>query len=369
MSTFSATDCAHMAHALKLAWRGRYAAHPNPRVGCVVVSEGAVVGTGWHEMAGAAHAEINALAAAKAYAAGATVYVTLEPCAHHGKTAPCSDALIRAGVASVVAAMADPFPDVSGEGIRALERAGIDVRVGLMEREARRLNEGYLSRIERGRPFVRLKIAASLDGGTAMSSGESRWITGAEARRDVQRQRAASGAVLTGVGTVLGDDPALTVRQPDLCPRQPLRVIVDSRLRTPAAAATIAKDGQTHIYCIDDAARGALERAGAQVHKVAAEGERVALDKVLEDLARRGVNDVLAECGATLAGRLLAADLVDELVIYQSPHIMGSEVRSMFETPDWESLSDRRSLAVVDVRRVGADTRITARPGTKAEAG
>ena len=363
MSQFTATDSAHMARALRLAWRGRFSAHPNPRVGCTIVREGRVVGEGWHEIAGGPHAEIVALTEAGERAGGATVYLTLEPCAHHGKTPPCADALISAGVSTVVAAMADPYPEVSGKGFAALQAAGIEVRTGLLENEARRLNEGYLSRVERARPFLRLKIAASLDGGTAMLSGESRWITGPEARIDVQRLRAASGAVLTGVGTVLDDDPSLTVREPGLCASQPMRVIVDTRLRTPPDAKLLGLPGQTLVFCSDSRKRGGLERAGATVIELPERNGRVCVGNALEDLAGRGINDVLAECGPTLAGSLLADGLVDELVIYQSPHIMGSETRSMFNTPDWRSLNDRRSLEIIDVRRVGGDTRITARPG------
>lgn len=362
MSKFTSSDNAYMARALRLAWRGRFGAHPNPRVGCVIARDDRIVGEGWHEIAGGPHAECVALAEAGAQAKESTVYVTLEPCAHHGKTPPCSDALIAAGVSTVVAASADPFPEVAGKGFAALRGAGIEVRVGLLENDARRLNEGYLSRIERGRPFLRLKVAASLDGGTAMLSGESRWISGPEARRDVQRLRAASGAILTGVGTVIDDDPSLTVRDPGLCPHPPLRAIVDTRLRTPHHATLLGLDGQTLIYCSDARKRERLERAGALVVELPERNAHVCVDEALKDLARRGVNDVLAECGPTLAGSLLAEDLVDELVIYQSPHIMGSETRPMFETPAWQTLSDRRSLEIHDVRTVGRDTRIVARP-------
>ncbi len=364
MSQFTATDSAHMAHALRLAWRGRFSAHPNPRVGCTIVREGRVVGEGWHEIAGGPHAELVALAKAGERAKGATVYLTLEPCAHHGKTPPCVDALIAAGVSTVVAAIADPFPEVSGKGFAALRAAGIEVRTGLLDNEARRLNEGYLSRVERARPFVRLKIAASLDGGTAMLGGESRWISGPEARSDVQRLRAASGAILTGVDTVIDDDPSFTVRESGLCPGQPMRVIVDTRLRTPPDAKLLSLPGQTLIFCSDSRKREGLEDAGALVVDLPERNGRVCLSDALEDLAGRGINDLLAECGPTLAGSLLADGHVDELVIYQSPHIMGSETRSMFSTPAWQALSDRRSLEIVDLRRVGGDTRITARPRT-----
>jgi len=361
MADFTAADSEHMARALRLARRGWYTAHPNPRVGCVLVRDGEVVGEGWHAVPGEAHAEINAIASAGERARGSTAYVTLEPCAHHGKTAPCADAMVDAGVTRVLAAMRDPFPAVAGQGFERLAAAGIAVSHGLLESEARRLNEGFLSRVERGRPFVRLKLAASLDGATAMTSGESHWITGPEARRDVQRLRAASGAIMTGSGTVLADDPALTVRDAGLGSRQPLRVVLDSRLRTPIAAKLLRSDGETLILCSDDRRRVALEAAGAVVHQVGTDSRGLALGEVLLLLGQRGVNDLLVEAGPKLSGALAAAGLVDELVIYQAPHIMGSEVRPMFATPMWTRLEDRRSLRITDLRHVGRDLRITAR--------
>ena len=363
MSDYSANDCAYMARALRLAERGQYAAHPNPMVGCVLVRDEAIVGEGWHEMAGAAHAEINALEAAGDEARGSTAYVTLEPCAHHGKTPPCADALAGAGVSDVVVALEDPFPEVAGRGIAALKKAGIGVRVGLMQDSARQLLTGFLSRITRKRPFVRLKMASSLDGGIAMSNGESQWITGQEARADVQRLRARCGAVMTGIGTILADDPSLTVRDTTIEThgRQPLRVILDNGLRMPLSAEMLALPGQTLIYCVDDAKREALVEVGAEVIKVAANAGLVDLSVVLADLADREINNVLVEAGPTLAGSLISAGLVDELVIYQAPHIMGSETMGMFDTPAWTELANRKSLDINDVRRVGADTRITAR--------
>jgi diaminohydroxyphosphoribosylaminopyrimidine deaminase/5-amino-6-(5-phosphoribosylamino)uracil reductase len=361
MSVFTPHDARCMADAIRLAWRGRYTAHPNPRVGCVISANDRIVGRGWHRAAGEAHAEINALADAGAAARGGTAYVSLEPCVHHGRTPPCTEALIEAGIARVVAAVPDPHPRVAGKGCEALSAAGVTVDVGLMAAEARRLNEGFFSRVERGRPFVRLKLAASVDGATAMTSGESQWITGPAARRDVQRLRAASGAILTGTGTVIDDDPSLTVRDIDV-PSQPLRVVLDSRLRTPPDRRMLSLAGITLICCIDAAARGPLEAAGAEILKVPADGNRVSVVPVLEELAVREINDLLVECGPILAGSLLGAGLVDELVIYQSPHIMGSQTRPMFATPTLEALADRHRLAVTDVRRVGADTRITARP-------
>lgn len=364
MSEFSAADSASMARALRLAERGIYTAHPNPMVGCVLVCDGETVGEGWHERTGEAHAEINALAAAGERARGATAYLTLEPCSHEGKTPPCAPALIEAGVREVVIAMEDPFPAVSGNGRAALEAAGITVRSGLMQADAQRLNAGFLSRVQRGRPFVRLKIASSIDGAIAMKSGESQWITGPEARADVQRLRARSGAILTGIGTVLADDPALTVRREDLDDRgrQPLRAVLDSRLRMPLSAGMLAMPGETFLYCTDDRRRQPMADAGAHVVRVKSAAGVLDVRQVLSDLAGREVNDLLVEAGPSVSGHLLSRGLVDELVIYQAPHIMGSETQVMFRTPDWSQLADRLSLDIVDLRRVGCDIRITARP-------
>jgi diaminohydroxyphosphoribosylaminopyrimidine deaminase/5-amino-6-(5-phosphoribosylamino)uracil reductase len=358
---FDSADSRYMARAMQLAWRGRYTAHPNPRVGCVLVRDGKVVGEGWHRKTGEAHAETHALAAAGPEAKGATAYVTLEPCSHHGKTPPCSDALVEAGISAAVIAMLDPFPKVAGSGIAALTRAGVTVRTGLMAAEAEKLNEGFISRVRRRRPFVRLKIAASLDGRTAMADGQSQWITGAEARADVQRFRAASGAIMTGVGTVMADDPSLILRDRTLTDHQPLRVILDSRLRMPLSACMLTLPGETAVFCVDDSRRKAVEAAGAIVHKCSARNGHVELAEMLQALAEREVNDVLVEAGRLLAGSLLSAGLVDELVIYQAPHIMGSETRGMFATPGWLKLEQRLELDVLDVRKFGRDTRIIAR--------
>ncbi len=364
MSDFSSVECEFMARALQLARKGIYSAHPNPRVGCVLVLDGKVVGEGWHRKTGEAHAEVVALQDAGESAKGATAYVTLEPCSHHGKTAPCSAALIEAGIADVIVAMQDPFHRVDGDGLGALKKAGIGVRIGLMNEEAVRINEGFISRMTRKRPFVRLKTAASLDGCTAMENGESQWITGPEARADVQRLRASSGAVLTGIGTVLTDDPSLTVREESLVSEgmQPLRVVLDNGLRMPLSARMLTLPGDTAVFCVDDSNRSALEKAGAAVYVVPEQNGNTDLDAVLEKLADLQINDVLAEAGHTLAGSLLASGIVDELVIYQSPHIMGSQTQGMFTTPAWQQMSQRMQLDIVDVRRVGADTRITARP-------
>ena len=367
MSDFSSADYIHMAHALQLARRGLFTAHPNPRVGCVLVKDDTVVGIGWHKKSGQAHAEINALNDAGRNARGATAYITLEPCSHQGKTGPCTEALHDAGVAEVVVAMTDPFPAVSGSGIEALQTSGITLRSGLLQDEAAALNAGFVSRVTRGLPFVRLKMAASLDGCTAMADGQSQWITGAAARQDVQRLRAMSGAVLTGVGTVLEDDPSLTVRDKSLSDLQPLRVVLDSRLKMPPASCMLTLPGRTEVFCVDDSKRKALEKAGATVRVVPAADDHTDLESVLRELAARGVNDVLVEAGRRLAGALLAAGLIDELVIYQAPHIMGSQTRGMFATPDWLQLQQRMQLDVRDVRRIGNDTRITARPVRQAD--
>lgn len=370
MTTFTPVDSAHMARALQLAARGLYSAHPNPMVGCVVVAGDEVVGEGWHERAGEEHAEINALREAGAAATGATVYVTLEPCAHHGKTPPCAEALVEAGVARVIAAMEDPYSEVAGRGLEHLRNAGIETAVGLMESAAAALNEGFISRVKHGHPFVRLKVATSIDGATAMASGESQWITGPAARHDVQKLRARSGAVITGIGTVLADDPSLNVRDEriDTHGVQPLRVVLDTRLRMPLAATMLTLPGKTLVCCIEGNDSSELEAAGAEVVEVGTyvqesfDGERVNVFEVLAVLAERGVNDVLVEAGPRLAGYLVEKDLVDELVIYQAPHIMGSNTREMFTTPAWQVLGDRKSLDIVDVRRVGSDMKITARP-------
>jgi diaminohydroxyphosphoribosylaminopyrimidine deaminase/5-amino-6-(5-phosphoribosylamino)uracil reductase len=364
MNSFTAADCEYMSRALRLARRGIYTAHPNPRVGCVLVKDGKIVGEGWHRKTGEAHAEVAALQDAGAEARGATTYVTLEPCSHQGKTPPCADALIAAGVTDVVAAMVDPNGKVSGNGHSALEDAGISVRTGLMQEEAAALNEGFLSRMQRGRPLVRLKMAASLDGRTAMANGESQWITGDAAREDVQRLRAASGAVMVGIGTVLADDPSLNVRHGDIDTdgMQPLRVVLDSNLQMPASARMLSLPGTTLILATHDNDRSALESAGASVELVEMQGDGVDLAAVMSKLADLEINDVLVEAGPTLAGSLLASGLVDELVIYQAPHIMGSETRGMFTTPGWQKIEQRMNLHIVDVRRIGADLKIIARP-------
>ncbi len=364
MSDFTTAERGYMRRALELAEKGMYTARPNPRVGCILVRGGQIVGEGWHRRTGEAHAEINALDQAGGDAQGATAYLNLEPCSHDGKTPPCADALIAAGVSAVCVAMADPNPRVAGRGLARLTKAGIDVRTGLLECEARRLNEGFIARMTTARPFVRLKIAASLDGATAMRSGESQWITGEAARKDVQALRAASGAVMTGIETVLQDDPSLNVRDEALGDDvlQPRRIVLDSRLRLPAGARLLGLPGGTTVFCIDDSGRRSLESSGATVVLAEADGDRPDLQKVLAQLAQLEINDVLVEAGPTLSGALLTAGLVDELVIYQAPHMMGSETRGMISTPGLTSLAERIELEITASAMLGDDMKITARP-------
>ncbi len=364
-----------MARALRLAARGLFTTHPNPRVGCVIVNGGRIVGEGWHERAGGPHAEVIALRGAGGHAAGATAYVTLEPCCHIGRTAPCVDALVKAGIAEVVAAMPDPNPAVSGRGVGKLRAAGVRVEVGLLESEARALNPGFVSLMVHKRPWVRLKLAASLDGRTAMRSGESKWITGAAARDDVQWLRARSSAVVTGVGTILTDDPSMNVR---LSPkvlglsgpvRQPVRAILDSRLSTPVHAATFSVPGQVLILTAspDRSRHIALEDAGAEVTCVAQDGHRLDLSAVLAELARRELAELHLECGSTLAGAFLSGGHVDEIVVYLGPHLMGNSAIGMAHFPGVERMTQRIALEWIDVRRVGDDLRVTARPRGHAE--
>lgn len=352
---FSDADQQFMARALELAARGLNTTTPNPRVGCVLVKDGVVVGEGWHERAGEPHAEANALREAGAAARGATAYVTLEPCSHHGRTPPCADALIDVGVARVVAAMRDPNPLVAGEGLARLELAGIEVGLGLMEDEARELNIGFVSRMTRGRPWLRLKVAASLDGKTALINGQSQWITGPEARRDGHAWRARSCAILTGSGTVGADDPSLTVRDVP-CSRQPLRVIVDSRLQTPPTARALAGEGAL----IFSAVEGGVP--GAEVVVAPDDKGKVDLAAMMAELGRRGINEVLVEGGVQLNGSLLSAGLVDELLVYQAPLVIGNTARGMFDLPQLTDLAGARRLRFVDSCRLGDDLRLLVRP-------
>lgn len=350
-----------MAQALRLAQRGLYTTTPNPRVGCVIVRDGKMVGAGWHERAGGPHAEVHAIRAAGGLARGATAYVTLEPCSHHGRTPPCADALIAAGVARVVSAMQDPNPRVAGQGIGQLRAAGIDVAVGLMEDEARELNIGFVSRMTRGRPWVRLKTAISLDGKTALNNGMSQWITGPDARRDAHAWRARSCAMLTGIGTVREDDPRLTVRGIETT-RQPLRIVVDSRLEI-SLNARILEGGNTLIACaVDDLKKLAqLKALGADVVVLANAKGKVDLPALLAELARRGINEVMAEAGPKLNGSLLREGCVDELLIYQAPLLLGDSARGMFSLPELTDLSERRELDIRERRAIGRDIRLIAR--------
>lgn len=364
-----------MARALALARRGLYTTDPNPRVGCVLVRDGRVVGEGFHERAGEPHAEVHALRAAGEAARGATAYVTLEPCSHHGRTGPCAVALIEAGVKKVVVAMADPDPRVAGNGIAMLREAGIAVEVGLLEEEARALNPGFIQRMTLGRPYVRLKMAMSLDGRTAMRSGESQWITGPHARREVQRLRARSSVVMTGVESVIFDNSRLTVRADQLglanaeavAERQPLRLVVDTRLRLPLAAACLREPGRTLVATVsvcDDDKRRRLEEAGAEVLALPPwEDGRVDLEAVLRHLAaHEQANEVLLETGATLAGAMLDAGLVDEMQLFVAPTLLGGEARPLFALPGLERMAQQRPLEILDIRAIGRDWRITARP-------
>ena len=363
MNNPSPDDVRHMARTLQLAKRGLYTTDPNPRVGCVIVRDGQIVGEGWHVRAGEPHAEVHALAAAGQQARGATAYVSLEPCCHHGRTPPCSVALAEAGIARVVAAMPDPNPRVASQGIADLEKAGIRVDIGLLQAESERLNPGFISRMTRGRPYLRVKLAASLDGRTALANGQSKWITGEAARADVQRLRARSSAILTGIGTVLADDPSLTVRDLDIG-RQPLRVVVDPQLRMRPVARMLTLPGATLVVTGAEHAKdaAALRTAGADVFCLPAVSERMNLKLLLEHLAAREVNEVLVEAGATLCGELLHAGLVDELVLYLAPHLLGSGARGLFNIPGLEDMADRVALDIQDVRAIGNDWRITAKP-------
>lgn len=359
MNDFNDDDYAYMNRALRLAERGLYTTDPNPRVGCVIVRDGRIVGEGWHRRAGGPHAEIHALRAAGERARGATVYVTLEPCCHRGRTPPCSDALIEAGVARVVAAMPDPNPHVAGQGLQQLRSGGIEVQTGLLGELARELNPGFIKRMRTGRPYVRNKLAMSLDGRTAMASGESKWITSEAARQDVHRLRARSSAVVTGVGTVLADDPSLTVRL-DGFERQPMRVVVDTHLSMPDTARMLTLPGRTLVMtCSDDSgAKERLERAGAEVIVLPWCGNAVDMAVVLDTLGQMEVNEVLVETGATLGGAMLQAGLIDEMVLYLAPILLGHEARPLFRLPGLESMEQRIELEPIDQRMVGRDWKL-----------
>ena len=385
---FSDFDHECMARALELARRALYTTDPNPRVGCVLAHDSLIIAEGFHARAGDPHAERNALATAGEHARGATAYVTLEPCSHTGRTGPCADALIEAGVARVVAAMEDPNPQVAGSGLQRLREAGIQVDAGLQEADARALNPGFILRMSQGRPLIRIKAAASLDGRTAMASGESQWITGPEAREDVQRLRARSSAIVTGIGTVLADRPSYTVRPEqwrqgeyaDGPVRAPLRVILDPALRTPVDSPVVTADGPCLIAHADDPdaapddRRRALEQAGVELLALpraraasdpaepgaASRAERRGLDlhALIAELTRRECNEVLVECGATLAGAFVREALFDELIVYLAPTLLGADARGLLALP-FDRMDQQIRLQWSDLRRVGADLRLT----------
>jgi diaminohydroxyphosphoribosylaminopyrimidine deaminase/5-amino-6-(5-phosphoribosylamino)uracil reductase len=357
----SPADHAHMARALELAERGLFTTAPNPRVGCVVVRDGEVVGEGWHQRAGEPHAEVHALRAAGARARGATAYVSLEPCSHHGRTPPCADALVAAGVGRVVVAAEDPNPQVAGQGLARLRAAGIDTACGLLGEGARELNVGFVSRHERGRPWVRVKTAASLDGRTALANGVSQWITGPAARQDGHRWRARSCAVMAGIGTLKADDPRLSVRDVETT-RQPVRIVVDRYLELPLSARILEGGNVLVVAAREDAAKTRLIRqAGAEVLVLPDRGGKVDLAQLMRELARREMNEVLVESGNRLNGALLRAGLVDELVMYFAPHLLGDFARGMYALGELTALDQRVDLDVRDLTRIGPDLRILAR--------
>ena len=364
MTDFNPADHGHMAEALRLAEGGLYTTDPNPRVGCVVVKDGKVVGRGFHRKAGEDHAEVLALKEAGTAAKGATLYLNLEPCAHHGKTPPCAEAVAAAAPARVVASMTDPNPKVSGKGFEHLRAKGIQVDTGLMETQARALNPGFISRMTRGRPWVRTKLAVSLDGRTALANGVSKWISGEAAREDVHRWRARSSAVLTGIGTLLADDPSFSVRLPGEW-RQPMKVVVDTNLSTPADA-KIFKQQPDAVYiatAVDDPEeQEPLLAIGANIQVFPEKRGFMDLKAILETLAELECNEILMEAGAGMNGALLDAGMVDELILYMAPHLLGDSARGMFSLPPIGSMEERRELKIVDARMVGEDLRLILRP-------
>ncbi len=364
---FTVEDRRHMARALHLAARGLNTTHPNPRVGCVIADGGTVIAEGWHVRAGGPHAEADALAKAGSAARGATAYVTLEPCCHTGRTPPCTAGLIAAGIRRVVYGAADPNPRVNGGGEQALRAAGIEVSGGLLATESERLNAGFMLRMRRGWPLVRSKIAATLDGRTALPDGRSQWLTGEAAREDVQRWRARSAAILTGIGTVLADDPAMTVREAgQALPVQPLRVILDSRYRTPPTARILARPGDVLVFGAgadgSGAEPGALLSRGALVEEAPDGAGRIDLAAVFRRLGELEINEVWVEAGPVLNGALLAAGLIDELVIYQAASVLGAGARGMFDLGPPADLAARPQFRLQEMRRVGEDLRLIYMP-------
>jgi diaminohydroxyphosphoribosylaminopyrimidine deaminase/5-amino-6-(5-phosphoribosylamino)uracil reductase len=353
-------DAKYMARAIQLAKRGRYTTSPNPNVGCVLVKDGCVIAEGWHVKAGQGHAEIEALKQL-VNAQGATAYVSLEPCSHHGKTPPCCDALIRAGVSRVVVAMTDPNPLVAGQGLARLQAAGIEVVCGVLAVDAQALNRGFIKRMTENHPFVRSKLAMSLDGRTAMASGESQWITSAESRADVHKLRAESSAILTGIGTVLADNPSLTARV-DCDVQQPLRVVLDSQLKMPVSAKMATLQGRSIILtCSTDSDKQhRLQQAGFEVYQLPAQNAQMDLPAVLKFLATDcQVNDVLVEAGAILNGALLAQGLIDETIIYMASSVLGDQGRGLFHLPALQTMADKKMLKLRDVRQIGTDLKLT----------
>jgi len=370
----SLTNTEAMQRALRLAANGLYTTEPNPRVGCVLTKGNKVIAQGYHRKAGEPHAERVALANASESPSGTTAYVTLEPCCHFGKTPPCTEGLIEAGIARVIIAMQDPNPLVAGKGIKALEAAGMVVQCGLLGSQAEALNRGFIKRMQAGRPFVRCKLASSLDGRTAMANGESIWISSAASRRDVQFLRAESSAILTGLGTILSDDPSMNVRldaaelslDPGLSVLQPLRVILDARLQTPITAKIFSLPGEVLLFCAHDVVSQAVKYSHQNVTVSSVDctsdagGDRLNLEQVMQVLSDRQVNDILLETGATLAGSMLDAGLVDELIVYQAPHLMGDLARGLLHLPYINNMDERIGLEITDSRKIGADMRITA---------
>ncbi len=388
-----AQDQRFMARAIQLAKKGQYTTHPNPRVGCVIVKNGEIIGEGYHQYAGQGHAEVNAIGAVKASTKvsaktslqDSTAYVTLEPCSHTGKTPPCANALIKEKVGRVVIAMQDPNPEVAGRGIQRLKDANIDVSVGILEEQARALNPGFIKRMETGLPWLRVKLAMSLDGRTAMASGESQWITGSAARNDVQYLRAKADAILTGSGTVRDDDPSLNVRltaaelgiQKPI--RQPLRVVLDSQLSIEPKAKILGIEGKTHIYASTELASEIAEKNNNKTQKIDRiqsantsvsfinkhpDSDGLDLNAVLRDLAKRQINEIHVEAGATLCGALLQQNLVDEIVLYIAPTLMGDNARGLLKLPGLDKMTDKIDLKINDIRAVGDDWRLTITPLT-----
>ncbi len=371
MSDLAANDARHMARALELARKGVYSTHPNPRVGCVIVRDGETVGEGWHVQAGGPHAEVHALRQAGDRARGATAYVTLEPCSHHGRTPPCAEALVEAGVARVVVAMQDPNPQVAGQGLERLRQAGIAVTCPLLATEARALNLGFLKRMEHGQPYIRVKLAMSLDGRTAMASGESQWITGPAARSAVQRLRAQSSAVLTGADSVIADGARMTVRAAELgldaetvelaTRRIPLRILIDGRLRVPLDAPFFQAGPALVVTCADAAAHPQYAHGGHELLSLCGEDGRVDLPQLSIELARRGINEVLVEAGASLAGAFARQGLVDEYQLFIAAKFMGSTARPLLDWP-LERMSEAAPLQIIEMTAVGDDWRVIAVP-------